>query len=191
MRKIKKLFILCKLIINDYGIFLNDGKDLLHRPGDFKAYGKEVAIRPPTIISYKEDIILQDRVRIQDGCHIVAKGGLFIGENTTISSRCMIFTITPKVYEGWPAIRDVGYDERPIHIGRNVFIGAGACICPGANIGEGAIIGMGSVVSGNIPRLAVAVGNLAKVIKYRDETFYLNHMATASIADSDHLGNTD
>jgi acetyltransferase-like isoleucine patch superfamily enzyme len=179
MERIKKIFTLCRLIINDYGIYLNDGKDLLHSPWEFKAYGKEVTIRPPTIISYKEDIILQDRVRIQDGCHIVAKGGLFIGKNTTISSRCMIFTVTPKVYEGWPAIRDVGYDERPINIGKNVFVGAGSCLCPGVNIGEGAIIGMGSVVSGNIPRLAVAAGNPAKVIKYRDEIFYMEHMANA------------
>ena len=162
----------------------------MHSPGDFKAYGKEVTIRPPTIISYKEDIILQDRVRIQDGCHIVAKGGLFIGENTTISSRCMIFTVTPKVYEGWPAIRDVGYDERPINIGKNVFVGAGSCICPGARIGEGSIIGMGSVVSGNIPRLAVVAGNPAKVIKYRDETFYTKHMANTSVTDSKRHGNT-
>lgn len=170
---------LCKLIANDYRNYIGNEKELLHSPEDFKAFGKEVSIKPPTIISYKEDIILQDGVRIQDGCHIVAKGGLLIGKNTTISSRCMIFTVTPKVYEGWPAIRDVGYDERPISIGRNVFVGACSCICPGATIGEGAIIGMGSVVSGNIPRLAVAAGNPAKVIKYRDETFYAIHMANA------------
>lgn len=176
MKLLKKIFILCKLIVNDHRIHLNDGKDLLHNPSDFKKYGKDVMIKAPTIISNKEDIVIEDRVRIQDGCHIVAKGGLFIGENTTISSRCMIFTVTPKVYEGWPVIRDLGYDERPIHIGRNVFVGAGSYLCPGVKIGEGAIIGMGSVVSRDIPKLAIAVGNPAKVIKYRDETFYIEHM---------------
>lgn len=54
-----------------------------------------------------------------------------------------------------------------IIIGNEVWIGEGATIVGGAKIGSGAIIGANSVVTGNIPPYAVAVGNPARVVKYR------------------------
>jgi len=58
------------------------------------------------------------------------------------------------------------YKEKTI-IGNDVWIGVGALVLPGINIGDGAIIGGGSVVTKDIPPYAIAVGNPAKVIKYR------------------------
>lgn len=52
-------------------------------------------------------------------------------------------------------------------IGNDVWIGAQAIIMKGISIGNGAIIGAGSVVTKDIPPYAIAVGNPAKVIKYR------------------------
>lgn len=52
-------------------------------------------------------------------------------------------------------------------IGNDVWIGAGVIILPGICIGDGAVIGGGSVVTKDIPPYAIAVGNPAKVIKYR------------------------
>ena len=54
-----------------------------------------------------------------------------------------------------------------IIIGNEVWIGEGATIVGGAKIGSGAIIGSNSVVTGYIPPYAVAVGNPARVVKYR------------------------
>lgn len=45
---------------------------------------------------------------------------------------------------------------------------------PGAVIGGGAVIGAGAVVAVEIPRCAVAVGNPARVVKYRDIEHYEN-----------------
>jgi acetyltransferase-like isoleucine patch superfamily enzyme len=47
------------------------------------------------------------------------------------------------------------------------WIGDSVIIVPGGSIGFGAVIGAGSVVTKPIPDFAVAVGNPAKVIKYR------------------------
>ena len=54
-----------------------------------------------------------------------------------------------------------------IIIGNEVWIGESATIVGGARIGSGAIIGANSVVTGNIPPYAIAVGNPARVVKYR------------------------
>lgn len=56
-----------------------------------------------------------------------------------------------------------------VEIGNDVFIGANVTILGGIKIGDGAVIGAGAVVSKNIPPYAIAVGNPAKVIKYRFE----------------------
>jgi acetyltransferase-like isoleucine patch superfamily enzyme len=72
------------------------------------------------------------------------------------------------------------YDKDVIEtsIGNDVWIGANSIILKGTKIGDGAIIGAGSVVTRNIPPYAIAVGNPAKVIKYRysqeDIEFFLN-----------------
>lgn len=54
-----------------------------------------------------------------------------------------------------------------INIGHDVWIGTQTVILSGVTIGNGAIIGANSLVSSDIPPFAIAVGNPAKVIKYR------------------------
>lgn len=57
----------------------------------------------------------------------------------------------------------------PTKIGDRVWVGANVTILKGVNIGNDAVIGAGSVVTKDIPEKAIAVGNPAKVIKYRVE----------------------
>ena len=52
-------------------------------------------------------------------------------------------------------------------IGNDVWIGFGATIMSGVKIGNGAVIGAKAVVANDIPDYAIAVGNPAKVIRYR------------------------
>lgn len=54
-----------------------------------------------------------------------------------------------------------------INIGNDVWIATDAKILSGVNIGDGAVIGAGAVVSSNIPAYAIAVGNPAKIIRFR------------------------
>lgn len=60
---------------------------------------------------------------------------------------------------------------RPNHfqiiIGHDVWIGYGATILGGIKIGNGAVIGANAVVAKDVPPYAIAVGNPARVIKYR------------------------
>lgn len=63
--------------------------------------------------------------------------------------------------------KNIPLDKRRICVGNDVWIGANACILPGIQIGDGAVIGGGCVVTKDIPPYAIAVGNPAKIIKYR------------------------
>ena len=54
-------------------------------------------------------------------------------------------------------------------IGDNVLLGASVTIIGGVHIGNNVTIGAGSVVVRDIPDNAIAVGNPARVIKYKTE----------------------
>lgn len=54
-----------------------------------------------------------------------------------------------------------------IFIGNDCWIGANATLMSGIKIGNGALIGANTVVAKDIPPYAIAVGNPARIIKYR------------------------
>lgn len=64
-------------------------------------------------------------------------------------------------YQGHPA------SKGDIIIGNDVWIGQNAIILSGVNIGNGAVIGAGSVVSKDVSAYAIAVGNPARITRYR------------------------
>jgi acetyltransferase-like isoleucine patch superfamily enzyme len=64
-------------------------------------------------------------------------------------------------------IREFNTTKGPIVVGNDVWIGKGALILSGVNIGDGAIIGAHAVVSKDVPPYGIAVGNPARVVKYR------------------------
>lgn len=64
-------------------------------------------------------------------------------------------------------LKNVRKNPRQIVIGNDVWIGRNVMIMGGVKIGNGAVIGANAVVAKNIPPYAIAVGNPARVIKYR------------------------
>ncbi|MCH5230081.1 MAG: hypothetical protein J1F12_08850 [Muribaculaceae bacterium] len=62
------------------------------------------------------------------------------------------------------AIGDINKD---VIIEEDVWIGANVTLLPGISIGRGAIIGACSLVNKDIPPYAIAVGNPAKVIRFK------------------------
>ena len=74
--------------------------------------------------------------------------------------------INQRLFEG-ELYKNKSTPEKGIVIGDGVWIGHGVIILPEVTIGNGAIIGAGSVVTKDIPAYAIAVGNPAKVIRYR------------------------
>lgn len=111
--------------------------------------------------------MLADRVMINSGCYLSGEGSLtmgddvLIGPNTCILSAGHAFTDPDKVIQKQP----ITYG--PVVIEKGAWVGASSVVLQGVTIGEGAVIGAGAVVPRTIPPFAVAVGNPARIIKFR------------------------
>lgn len=112
-------------------------------------------------------IELGDRVSFNYGCYINGYGGLTIGDNCGFGPYVMIHTANHRSDDLDVAIRDQGWEGRPIAIGADCFIGMGACIVPGVTIGESSVIGAGSVVTSDLPAFSVAAGVPARILRTR------------------------
>jgi len=117
-----------------------------------------------------KNTIIGKKVRL-NGCHISGKGNVHIGDNSVIGFETLIISDTHN-YKGNYLPYDGEFITKDIIIGDFVWVGARVIILPGSHIGEGAIIQAGSVVHGEIPPLAIAGGNPAKVFMMRNENHY-------------------
>ncbi len=118
-----------------------------------------------------ERLLLGNNVHIGPGAMVDATGGVGIGDGTVIAPEVWIYSRTHNFNESVEALPfDNVVLAKEVQIGKYVWIGARAIILPGVRIGDGAIIGAGAVVAKNIPDCAVAVGNPAQVVKYRDKS---------------------
>ena len=105
---------------------------------------------------------------VQPGCHIHAYiSNIIIGSKVEIASCCAFYSydhgINPESYIMHQPLKSKG----DVVVGDGVWIGHGVIILNGVNIGKGAVIAAGSVVVHDIPDHAIAVGNPARVRKYR------------------------
>ena len=83
-----------------------------------------------------------------------------------------IFTRNHNYDRGEAIPYDKTFVQKEVVIGDFVWIGAEVILLPGTKIGEGAIIQAGSVVHGEIPPMAIAGGNPAKVFAWRDREHF-------------------
>ncbi len=99
-------------------------------------------------------------------------GAVYIGRRVSIAEDTIIYT---QVHDydhsdvlpfGW------GFTYPETRIDDYAWVGLRSIILPGAHIGEGAIVQAGSVVMGTVPPCAIAAGNPAKVIGWRDVDHY-------------------
>ena len=59
---------------------------------------------------------------------------------------------------------------KPIVIEDDVFVGARAIVLKGVRLGQGCVVGAGSVVTKDVPAMAIAAGNPAKVVAQVERT---------------------
>lgn len=117
---------------------------------------------PPFYTECGINISVGKNVFINACCKFQDQGGIEIGDNVLIGHSVVITTIN---HEFTPADR-LSMHVKKVKIENDVWIGANATILPGVTIHNGAVIGAGSVVTHDVPAMAIAAGNPARIIRY-------------------------
>lgn len=108
---------------------------------------------------------------IATGCRIVGGGHFKIGDCSGLSDDVIVATGCPDLTYQYICAADPVEERHPlrlaVEIGKQVVVFAGARIKPGVTIGDYAVVGMGAVVTKDVPRLAIVVGNPARIVGRR------------------------
>ena len=128
----------------------------------FGSFGKSTVL-PPFRCDYGDNIFVGNGSFINFNVSMIDLGKIKIGNRVLIGPGTGIFTAVHPID---PEIRSTGIEKGvPITIEDDVWIGGNVTILPGVTIGEGSIIGAGSVVTKDIPKMSIALGNPAKVVR--------------------------
>jgi len=116
-------------------------------------------------------ISIGNNVSINVGSYISGEGGLSIGDNVLIGPGVKVTSAGHAIddFHDLIALNPITYGSVVIEDG--VWLGAGSIVLPGRKVGKGAVVGAGAVVTEDIPPFAVAVGNPARVIRYRSRVY--------------------
>lgn len=119
---------------------------------------------------FPKGINLGDNVSVGWFAELDARGGIFVGHDTNISSHVKLIT-------GSHDINDSNFtaDFLPIYIGHHCWIGTGAMVLQGVKIGDGAVVAAGAVVTKDVDPWTIVGGVPAKKIGIRkDDVNYKN-----------------
>lgn len=108
----------------------------------------------------------EDRIAIGRFCSL-AKNITVLGGGEHFTTRATAFPLVLMFAENRPERLIDGQPQGTMAIGNDVWLGYNATIMSGVKIGNGAVIGARAVVAKNVPDYAVAVGNPARVVRYR------------------------
>ena len=108
----------------------------------------------------------EDEVQIDRFCSLAKNITIFVG-GEHFTTRATAFPFVLMFAETRPERIVDGRNKGATVIGNDVWIGFDATVMSGVSIGNGAVIGAKAVVAKDIPDYAIAVGNPAKVIRYR------------------------
>lgn len=139
-------------------------------PAKLGYFGKNATLGIPADLKNPQNIYLYDHARVGRRSTIMTMGNSrFIMKRESGAAEGLI-VITSNHKQRIGSFRTGGNDDniyRDIIVEEDVWIGINVTLLSGAHIGRGAIIGAGAVVTKEIPPYAVAVGNPARVIKFK------------------------
>lgn len=104
---------------------------------------------------------------INVGSYLSGEGGLDIGEGVLVGPHAALLSAGHSLDAAEPCVARNPLTRAPVRIGAGAWIGARSIVLQGVRIGEGAVIGAGSVVTRDVPPMAVAVGNPARIMRFR------------------------
>lgn len=160
--------ILLKRIKHALGIFYH--YYVKPNPAKLGYFGKNVSLGIPADLKNPRNIYLYDYARIGRRSTIMTMGdSKFVMKKCSGASEGLV-VVTSNHHQHVGSFRYGSNDDniyRDIVVEEDVWIGINVTLLSGAHIGRGAIIGACSVVTKDIPPYSVAVGNPARVVKFK------------------------
>ena len=126
----------------------------------------KATIEPYCRLSGDPKIIIGDNFYLNSGCHLL--GAITIGNDVMIGPKTVIWGRDHGISDLAIPMNKQPHISMSIVIKDDVWISANVTILKGVTIGKGVVIGAGAVVTKDVPDYGVAVGNPAKVVKYRE-----------------------
>lgn len=139
-------------------------------PAKFGYFGKNASLARPCDLKNPKNIYLYDFARIGCRSTIMTMGNSrFIMKRGCLTAEGLVVVTSNHRQHIGQFLQGNNDDNeyKDIIVEEDVWIGINVTLLAGAHIGRGAIIGACSVVTKEIPPYAVAVGNPAKVIKFK------------------------
>ncbi|MCC5642251.1 acyltransferase [Nostoc sp. CHAB 5824] len=137
-----------------------------------KFCGSGLRFKQDIKIDHPQNVSLGNKVYIGSNVLLDGRGGITIGDNTTVGFNVVILSANHDYESNSLPYEHNVYIHKPVVIGRNVWIGANVLIIPGVAIGDGAIVAAGTVVNANVEPLAIVGNQPMRTIKYRDKEHY-------------------
>lgn len=114
-------------------------------------------------------IRIGDRSSVHPSCFLCAfVEDIEIGRGVMLAANCALYSYDHGNKKSQSLQEQALVSRGKITIGNDAWLGFGVFVTSGVRIGEGAVVGAGSVVTKDIPAYAIAVGNPAKVVGYRE-----------------------
>lgn len=139
-------------------------------PSKLGYFGKNASLGIPTDLKNPKNIYLYDFARIGRRSTIMTMGdSKFIMKKGCLTAEGLT-VVTSNHHQHIGKFLSGGNEDnvyKDIIVEEDVWIGINVTLLSGAHVGRGAIIGACSVVTKEIPPYAIAVGNPAKVIKFK------------------------
>ena len=117
------------------------------------------------VVGSYSNIVMHKNSEINDGCYLLAKEKIVIGENSTLAYRVTILTGADpngphnSLSKLYPPVK------APVIIGKDVWVGANSTILPGVTIGDFCVVAAGSVVTKDVPSGSLVAGVPATIKK--------------------------
>ena len=135
----------------------------------FGRCGQNVNVESGARFHSGRKVFIGDNSDIGEDARIM--GSVVLGSNVMMGPSVLILSMNHEFSRTDIPMNQQGFrPDKTVHIGDDVWIGARAILLSGVSIGSGAIVGAGSVVTSDVPEWAIAAGNPARIVRYRNET---------------------
>lgn len=159
--KYEVIYIFCNYIVCNIPIWFIR-KSLYQLLGMKIGSKSRILLKTKVIDPWK--VVIGNRTTINEGCFLDGRGGLAIGDDTSISFGTKILTADHDIKSS-----DFSYQICPVEIGDRVFIGIHAIVLKGCTIEDNVVIAAGSVTkTGKYSKNKIYSGIPAVYVKERE-----------------------